>query len=131
MNLIASVLHLDREAVQALKIKDIYALHKVVYSLFPDVRNSSEKASSTPSGFLFADQGGNYQTRRILLLSDRRPAKKIRGQYGEVESKCVPDEFLSHDTYRFKVVVNPTRRENASRKLVPMKGREAIAQWFT
>jgi CRISPR-associated protein Cas6/Cse3/CasE subtype I-E len=131
MSLIASVLHLDRKAVQALKIKDIYGLHKAVYSLFPDVRSAEEKQSSTPSGFIYADQGGDYKSRKILLLSDRPPMAQIRGEYGEVQSRPISAEFLQYDTYRFKVTVNPTRRDSASRKLVPVKGREAIAQWFT
>ena len=130
MKLIASVLHLDRKAVRALKIDSAYGLHKAVYSLFPDVRTAEEKKASTPSGFLYADQGGDYKSRKILLLSDRQPLDHVEGQYGEVQSKDISTEFLQHDSYRFKVVVNPTRRENASRKLVPVKGREAIAQWF-
>lgn len=131
MSLIASVLHLDRKAVQRLKIKDIYGLHKAVYSLFPDVRSVEEKQGSTPSGFIYADQGGDYKSRKILLLSDRQPIAKIQGEYGEVQSKPISAEFLQYDTYRFKVTVNPTRRDSASRKLVPVKGREAIAEWFT
>lgn len=130
MKLIASVLHLDRKAVQALKINDAYGLHKAVYSLFPDVRSADEKQASKPSGFLYADQGGDYKSRKILLLSDREPMEQIDSQYGEVQSKIISPDFLQHDTYRFKVVVNPTRRDSASRKLVPVKGRDAIAQWF-
>ncbi|BBL35192.1 hypothetical protein Nstercoris_01454 [Nitrosomonas stercoris] len=130
MNLIASVLHLTRSDVNALKIKDAYSLHKVVYSLYPDVRSDKEKNTSTPSGFLYADLGGDYKNRKILLLSSRQPADKVKGEYGEVQSKSISPDFLSHKSYRFKVTVNPTRRENASRKLVPVKGREAIAQWF-
>lgn len=130
MKLIASVLHLDRKAVRALKIDSVYSLHKAVYSLFPDVRSEEEKKASKPSGFLYADQGGDYKSRKILLLSDREPATQVDGQYGEVQSKEVSPDFLLHDTYRFKVVVNPTRRDSASRKLLPVKGREDIAQWF-
>lgn len=130
MKLIASVLHLDRKAVQALKINDAYGLHKAVYSLFPDVRSADEKQASKPSGFLYADQGGDYKSRKILLLSDREPMEQIDSQYGEVQSKPISEGFLQHDAYRFKVVVNPTRRDNASRKLVPVKGRDAISQWF-
>lgn len=130
MKLIASVLHLDRKAVQALNINDTYGLHKTVYSLFPDIRSAEEKQASTPSGLLYADQGGDYKSRKILLLSNRQPIAQIKGQYGEVQSKPISADFLQHDIYRFKVVVNPTRRDNASRKLIPVKGREAIAQWF-
>lgn len=130
MKLIASVLHLDRQAVRALRINDAYGLHKAVYSLFPDVRSAEEKRASKSSGFLYADQGGDYKSRKILLLSDRDPLAQIDNQYGEVQSKVVSADFLQHDSYRFKAVVNPTRRDSASRKLVPVKGRDAIAEWF-
>ena len=44
MSLIASVLKLDRAAVKALRITDPYSLHRVVYGLYPDVRDASGKA---------------------------------------------------------------------------------------
>lgn len=130
MKLIASMLHLDRRAVRELKINSPYALHRAVYSLFPDVRSAQEKKASTPSGFLYADLGGDYRSRKILLLSNRYPAEQVEGQYGEVQSKSIPEHFLQYDAYQFKVIVNPTRRDNASSKLIPVKGREAISEWF-
>jgi len=130
MSLFASVLQLDRHASKALRITDPYSLHRVVYSLYEDVRNAEEKSASQTSGILYADQGGEFQSRRILLLADRMPAECIDGQYGQVQSKAVAESFLDHDRYRFKVIVNPTRRDSASRKLLPVKGREAIADWF-
>lgn len=130
MSLIASVLHLDRKAIKALRITDPYSLHRVVYSLYDDVRSLEDKHASQSSGILFADQGGDFSGRRILLLADRAPANSIDGQYGEVQSKSIPESFLDHSQYRFNVIVNPTRRDNASRKLLPIKGREAIGQWF-
>lgn len=130
MSMIASVLHLDRKAVKALRITDPYSLHRVVYSLYADVRSSAAKSASQSSGILFADQGGDFAGRRILLLADRAPADCIDGQYGQVQSKLIPESFLNHAQYRFNVIVNPTRRDNASRKLVPLKGRDAISQWF-
>jgi CRISPR system Cascade subunit CasE len=130
MSLIASVLHLDRQASKALRITDPYSLHRVVYSLYEDVRSAEEKGASQTSGILYADQGGDFHSRRILLLADRMPAECIDGQYGQVQSRPVAEGFLAHDCYRFKVIVNPTRRDNASRKLLPVKGREAISDWF-
>ena len=130
MNMIASVLHLDRAAVTALRITDTYSLHRVVYSLFEDVREPEQKNASQASGILYADQGGDYSDRQILMLSDRRPAQCVDGKFGTVQSKEISADFLTHDYYRFKVIVNPTRRDNASRKLVPVKGRELIGQWF-
>lgn len=130
MSMIASVLHLDRKAIKALRITDPYSLHRVIYSLYEDVRSSEEKRAGKASGILFADQGGDFSSRRILLLADRAPANCIDGQYGEVQSKIISEGFLDHAQYRFNVIVNPTRRDNVSRKLLPVKGREAIAQWF-
>lgn len=131
MTLIASVLHLDRKAIKALKITDPYSLHRVVYSLFEDVRSEQEKQASSTSGILYAEQTGDYKSRKILLLSNRSPKEKVDGKYGEVQSKAISDSFLHHSNYRFKVIVNPTKRDSASRKLVPIRGREAIHDWFT
>lgn len=130
MTLIASVLRLDRRAVKALRITDPYSLHRVVYSLYEDVRSESAKSASEASGILYADQGGDFHGRKILLLADRDPADCVEGQYGEVNSKPIPAAFLEHSRYRFKVIVNPTRRDGASGKLVPIKGREAVGNWF-
>lgn len=130
MNLVASVLHLDRAAIKALRITDPYSLHRVVYGLYPDVRDTVAKARSQPGGILHADRGGDHRRRKILLLADRPPAEHAEGGHGQVQSRPIPNGFLDHNHYRFNVIVNPTRRNNASRKLVPVKGREAIADWF-
>ncbi|WP_419832066.1 type I-E CRISPR-associated protein Cas6/Cse3/CasE [Endozoicomonas atrinae] len=130
MPLIASVLHLDRKDVKALRITDPYSLHRVVYSLYSDVRTEADKANSTPSGILYADLGGDFHGRKILLLANRPPESRIAGFFGEVQSREVPADFLDHTRYRFKVIINPTRRDNNTRKLMPVKGREAIADWF-
>ena len=130
MSLIASVLHLDRRAVKALRITDAYSLHRVVYSLYEDVRSENEKQGSVASGILYADQGGDVRGRKILMLANRTPKEAVDDEYGQVLSKAIPDGFLDHSTFRFKVIVNPTRRDSASRKLLPVKGRDAVAQWF-
>lgn len=130
MSLTASVLHLDRAAIQALKVTDPYSVHRVVYGLYSDVRDEAAKAGSTASGILWADQGGDMRGRKILLLANREPATQAQGGHGEVQSRPIADGFLQHQRYRFKVIVNPTKRDNQSSKLVPVKGREAVAAWF-
>lgn len=130
MTLIASVLHLNRRDIKALRITDPYSLHRVVYSLYEDQRTEAEKQVSKPSGLLYVDQGGDARGRRILLLADRWPADQVDGKFGRVQSKIVEDSFLDYSRYRFRVTVNPTRRDSASGKLKPVKGRESIAAWF-
>lgn len=130
MTMIASVLHLDRRAVKALRVTDAYSLHRVVYSLYEDIRDAGQKQASTASGILYADQGGDVRGRKILMLASREPKSAVDEQYGEVLSKPVPEGFLEHREYRFKVIVNPTRRDSASRKLMAVRGRENVAHWF-
>lgn len=125
--MIASKLRLSRADSKALKISDAYSLHRVVYDLFDDVRSDSEKAAGVSSGILFVDKGGDFQAREILLLSDRAPNQPT---HGELASREIPSSFLEADAYRFEIVMNPVKRENQSRKLVAIKGREAVQQWF-
>ncbi|EOE3812204.1 type I-E CRISPR-associated protein Cas6/Cse3/CasE [Klebsiella pneumoniae] len=129
-DLFASALHIDRAAVKALKISDAYSLHRVVYSLFADARTDREKCSHISSGIAYADQGGDFHGRKILIVSDRPPAAKVDGLYGEVISKSIPAAFLSHSRYRFQVQVNPVRKDKQTGKRVAVKGRADIAQWF-
>ena len=93
-------------------------------------RRKAPAVVNVSRGILYADQGGDFQHRTILLLSDRPPAPHIDGRYGTVRSRPIAEDFLAHPRYRFKVIVNPTRRDSASGKLLPVKGREAVAQWF-
>jgi len=126
--MIATILTLARKDVKALHVTDDYSLHRVVYSLFEDVRSDAQKQSSVPSGFLFADKGGDAKGRKILILSDREP---LQPAHGELSQPCrVPDEFLQHRFYKFEVKLNPTRKESKSGKRVPIKTCEAVAAWF-
>lgn len=128
--LFAGVLKLSRHDCQALRLTDPYSLHRVVYSLFDDVRSDEQKQSSESSGIQFADLGGDSAGRTILLLSTRPATIPASGGYGEVQTRPIPAGFLEHSQYRFKLIINPCRRDNASKKLIPIKGREAIANWF-
>lgn len=124
----ASVLRLSRADLNALKIKDAYGLHKVVYGLFEDVRSDVEKQGSAPSGIIYADKGGDFSTRQVLMLSNRKPHQTP--QFGKVQTTPIQSKFLAHERYAFEVTVNPGKRDNQTGKIVPVRGREAIAQWF-
>ena len=125
--MIASILKLGPKDIKTLRITDDYSLHRVVYSLFEDRRTDAEKNASVPSGFLYADKGGDKNGRLILLLSDREPRKP---EHGVLESKPIDDKFLTFDRYRFELVINPTKRDSRSRKLLAIKERDEIGLWF-
>lgn len=134
MNLVASILSLDRVAVQALRLTDPYSVHRIVYSLYPDVRSVAQKATGEPSGILYADRGANRWGHTVLLLANRMPAGHAvddQGQAcGAVVSRSIPSGFLDHDEYRFRVVVNPTRRDAITRRRMALLDQHAVAQWF-
>ena len=125
--MIASVLQLCRADCKALHITDAYSIHRVVYDLFEDVRSEDEKQAGKSSGILYVDKGGDFHRRRILMLSNREPRQP---EHGELQSKPIPEDFLQHDHYGFEITINPTRRDNASRKLIPIRGRDEVAAWF-
>jgi CRISPR system Cascade subunit CasE len=119
--MIASVYTLSRADWNALKLKDAYGLHKAVYSLFPQIEGVTRD-------FLFADKGGDWQERKILILSERRP---VTPEFGVVVFKEIPDSFLEHALYGFEVTLNPTKREKTSGKTLAIRGKENLLAWFS
>jgi CRISPR system Cascade subunit CasE len=124
----AAGLRLSRNDVKALKITDAYSLHRVVYDLFDDIRSPQQKQASLPSGILYADKGGDFHSRLILMLANRPPNPAPK--HGEVESKAIAAAFLQHNRYTFEVAVNPGKRDKQTGKIVAVRGREAINAWF-
>lgn len=129
LTMYAAVLRLSRSDIKALRVTDAYSVHRVVYDLFADTRDEAQKQASLPSGILYADKGGDFHHRQILLLADRLP--NLAPQYGTVDYKPITPQFLEHGRYAFEVIVNPTRRDGQSGKLIPVRDRDAITDWFT
>lgn len=123
----ASLLSLSRADLKTLKVTDNYSIHRIVYNLFDDVRTEEEKRASVPSGLLYADKGGDFNKREILILSDRPPKKP---EVGILRFKTIDEAFLTHTHYRFEVIVNPTKRDRKTGKLIAIRGRNVIADWF-
>ena len=114
---------LSLQDCKALRITDTYSLHRVVYSLFPDVREGGEG----PSGILFADKGAFKGLRRILIVSDREP---LAPEYGTLERRELKPAFLDFPQYRFECVLNPVRKNADTGRREAVRGREAVAEWF-
>jgi CRISPR system Cascade subunit CasE len=125
--MIASLLTLTRADIKALGLKDAYSLHRIIYDLYEDVRSTQEKQTSTPSGILYVDKGGDWQSKRILMLADRPPRIP---QHGRIESRSIHDNFLQHDQYAFEVRINPSKRDKSTGKIVAIHSSDAIKKWF-
>jgi CRISPR system Cascade subunit CasE len=119
--MIASVLSLSRTDCKSLKITDAYSIHRVVYSLFP-------KKDGVSRDFLYADKGGSFNERTILLLSETEP---VVPEIGELRSRRINESFLQHSLYGFEVIVNPVKRDNKSGLIVPVRGKDELCRWFT
>lgn len=119
-----SAYRLSRTDSRHLRLTDCYSVHRVVYDLFDPVRSEGEQ---THSGILYVDKGEDRQERLVLILSNRLPKTPA---YGKVETRTLERSHLDFSTYRFEIVVNPARRNNQTRKIVPVRGRAAIARWF-
>ena len=109
---------------RSLRLTDAYSMHRVVYDLFEDTREGSRDVSS---GILFADKGMQHGLRTMLILSNRPPQNICRGSLNVRE---LHNGYLGHSSYTFEIIINPVRRENASRRVVPVRGRDAIIEWF-
>lgn len=124
--MIASILHISREQYQQIReanqgVFDTYTIHKLVYSLFPQREEESRR-------FLFAYKGGDFSEKRVLILSHDSP---LDPKYGTINSKEVPASFLAQDYYGFEVQINPVRRDNKTKCLIPVRGKEELLAWFT
>jgi len=120
IKMIASVYRLNRADCKELGLKDAYGLHKAVYSLFPTIENQTRD-------FLFADKGGNWLERQILILSERKP---LVPEYGMIDSKVIPDNFLNYERYGFEIILNPTKRDKTTGKIIPIRGQEDLLTWI-
>ena len=115
--MIASMLKLTRSDCKDLKLTDAYSVHRIIYDLFPGENRD----------FLFADKGGDFNSRHILILSKREPTNIKKG---EIHSKKVPHEFLEQFNYSFEVRLNPTKRDKTTGKIVAITGRDNLMNWF-
>lgn len=113
----ASILRLNHGDIKALKLRDVYSIHKLIYSLFPGNQRN----------FLYADSGGNVRERSFLILSEEPP---LEAEHGILESKTVPESFLEYNHYAFQVRLNPVYRTTGSKAFLPIKNPAAIREWF-
>lgn len=125
--MIASLLSLTRSDIKSLKITDTYSLHRIIYDLFEDIRTEQQKKCGEQSGFLYVDKGGDWNHRKILLLSNREPKTP---EHGQLISKKIDESFINYDWYQFEITINPTKREKTTGKIIAIRERKQIIQWF-
>ena len=124
----ATLLNLSIQDMARLRIKDAYGIHRLVYDLFdPMPGNAAVGGQAASSGILYADRGLKKGWREILIVSNRSPRQAPYIKRGPEE---IPEKLLGFPSYRFEITINPVKRDSASGKLVPLRTREAVGEWF-
>ena len=122
----ASLLRISRKQYMELRRQnkdffDAYSLHKKIYDLFP-------KTEGGTRNFLYRYLDSDVEEKRILIFSENAP---LACEFASLEVRDVPDAFFEQDYYAFDVQINPVKRSKDSGKIVPVKGRDALAEWFS
>ncbi|MBQ9338259.1 MAG: type I-E CRISPR-associated protein Cas6/Cse3/CasE [Lentisphaeria bacterium] len=113
-------IHLSAAICRQENLRDAYSLHRMVYSFFPKEKNAGR--------FLYADLGPASGGRSLLILSAVLPAVPETIPASSTE---LSDNFFQFERFRFKILLNPVRRDPESRKRRPVTGALPLLQWFT
>jgi CRISPR system Cascade subunit CasE len=121
----AATLHLSqlvipyRDAIGRLRIRDIYDWHQRIWDFFPG-RDGDQR------DFLFRVDRLE-EAFRLLVLSQLQPVPPDWCDKGTLQVKPVPESFLAHSRYTFRLRANPTKKLYGRR--VALKG-EDLSAWM-
>jgi CRISPR system Cascade subunit CasE len=123
----ATVFTLSPQEIRALKIRDTYSLHKIVYSLFEKTRTDEDIAKGESSGILWKELDNVDNKITILIVSDRKPHQTP--MFGKIETREIKVIFLDNDMFAFEVILNPSKKDKSG-KIVPLKTIKEVEDWF-
>lgn len=109
---------LNQETILNKKMLDGYVLHQRVYDLF---QNSDKRT------FLYYPEKFDRRSRemRILVLSENKPSEP---EYGNLDVKEIPEDYLSNKTFMFSCRLHAVIRKRD--KTVPIWKEEDIFNWL-
>ena len=99
-----------------------YDWHQAVWKSFPrqdgETRDYLMRIDHQPGGL------------RCLILSPRIPVRPGWCQPEYWQTKPIPDAFLSFDRYAFQVRANPVKKDNKTKRLIPLLSIEDQIRWM-
>lgn len=117
---------LDYETAARRGLRDVYDWHQLAWRAFPG-------CDGQPRDFLTRLDRQEREGRfRLLIVSAQRPIRP-EGWPEATDSwqtREIGASFLAHRHYRFQLRANPTKRENASRKRLPLRTPEEQLAWL-
>lgn len=117
---------LDYETAARRQLRDVYDWHQLVWQAFPG------RDGETRDFLTRLDRREREQAFRLLIVSPRPPVRPA-GWPDTAEAwrtKEITPAFLAHGNYRFQLRANPTKRENVSRKRLPLRTADEQAAWM-
>jgi len=117
---------LDYETAARCQLRDVYDWHQLVWRAFP---GRDGEARDFLTRLDRREREGRF---RVLIVSPREPVKPADWPTGPEawQSREIGPAFFAHSRYRFQLRANPTRRENASRKRLPLRTVEEQKAWL-
>jgi len=120
-----------RTALGKLKVRDSYDWHQRAWDLF------GGREDKKRDFLIRVDKRDDYF--QMLILSAARPEKPTWCTANSFESKLIPDSFFNNSTFRFSLLVNPTKKiastnkegnKTKNGKRLPLTKREDLVQWL-
>lgn len=119
-----AVIGMDQAARMGLH--DLYDWHQLSWRAFPG------KDGARRDFLTRLDRRERDHAFRLLILSPGPPTRPQAwpDEEGAWQVREINKAFFGHDRYRFQLRANPTRRDNATRKRIPLKTDEELAGWL-
>lgn len=117
---------LDYETAARLKMRDAYDWHQLVWQAFPG-------RDGQPRDFLTRiDRRERERRFRLLVVSPEPPVRPAGWSESPDawQTREISEAFLSRGRYRFQLRANPTKRDSASRKRLPLRTPEEQLDWL-
>lgn len=117
---------LDYETAARKKLRDVYDWHQLVWQAFPDL-------DGRPRDFLTRlDRRERERQFRLMIVSAQLPVRPADWPDAPDawQTLAITPSFLNHRQYRFQLRANPTKRNNASRKRLPLRTPQEQIDWL-
>lgn len=117
---------LDYETAARQKLSDLYDWHQLVWQAFPGRDGQLRDFLSR------LDRRERDRQFRLLIVSAQLPVRPADWPDAPDawQTRAITPAFLAHRQYRFQLRANPTKRNNASRKRLPLRTPQEQTDWL-
>ena len=117
---------LDYESAARCGLRDLYDWHQLAWKAFPG-RDGEARDFLTR-----VDRRERERSFRLLVVSPRPPVRPDiwPDMPDSWQTREIKPSFFAHQHYRFQLRANPTKRESASRKRLPLRTPQEQTDWL-